>query len=186
MRHSDEQLIADYLGGDRKSLEILIRRYLKPIYGFVYRYVGNSQDAEDITQDAFVKMWRNLKRFDKRKSFKTWVFTIAKNTAMDVLKKKKTIPFSEFDNEEGENILTETLADQRFLADKVFERASIVQLLQSAIDNLLPKYRLVLSLRYNDNLNFREIAEILGEPLNTIKSRHRRALTIFKKNLTGL
>src|SRR3989338_146778 len=94
---SDQQLIADYLTGDEKSLKILYGRYLKPIYSFVYRYVGGGQDVEDVTQDAFVKVWRNLKKFDQNKSFKTWIFSIAKNTAIDFLKKKKAIPFSEFD-----------------------------------------------------------------------------------------
>ncbi|MBI4159946.1 sigma-70 family RNA polymerase sigma factor [Candidatus Wolfebacteria bacterium] len=71
------------------SLELLIRRYLKPIYGFTYRYVGAGQDTEDVTQETFVKVWRNLKKFDQNKSFKTWIFSIAKNTAIDFLKKKK-------------------------------------------------------------------------------------------------
>ena len=94
MNRSDEQLVWDYLKSDEKSLELLIRRYLKPIYSFVYRYVGKAHDADDVTQDVFVKVWRNLKKFDREKSFKTWIFAIAKNTAFDHLKKKKAIPFS--------------------------------------------------------------------------------------------
>lgn len=180
---NDEKLISQYLKGDEKSLEILIKQYLKPIYSFVYHYVGNSHDAEDITQDTFVKMWRHLKRFKKRKSFKTWIFSIAKNSAIDFLRKKKTIPFSEFEDEEGKNVLVETLADQMPLPDELSKRAGIIQVLESAIEKLMPKYRLVLSLRYNDNLNFREIAETLKEPTHTIKSRHRRALILLKKLL---
>ena len=65
---SDEQLIFNYLKGDEKSLEILIKKYLKAIYNFVYRYVENSQEAEDITQETFVKAWRNLKKFNPQKS----------------------------------------------------------------------------------------------------------------------
>ena len=181
---SDSQLIADYLAGDEKSLEVLFGRYLKPIYSFAYRYVGGGQDAEDITQEAFVKVWRNLKKFDQSKSFKTWIFSIAKNTAIDFLKKKKSIPFSEFKNEEGENMLTETLADPSPLPNKLLERSSITQMINSAIEKLSPKYRMVLFLRYNDHFNFREIAESLGEPLYTITSRHRRALIQLKKILT--
>ncbi len=113
-----------------------------------------------------------LIKFNSKKSFKTWIFTIAKNTCIDWLKKKKTIPFSEFEDEIGKNKFNEMFIDQRSLADRIF-----------GIDKLSPKYRLVLSLYYNDNLNFREISEILGEPLNTIKSRHRRALTILRKHL---
>ncbi len=173
---SDEQLIEDYLTGDEESLEILFGRYLKPIYGFTYGYAGSRRDAEDITQEVFVKAWRHLKRFDRNKSFKAWIFSIAKNAAIDFLKKKKTIPFSVFENKEGKNIVTETLADPSPLPSELSEKADIAQMLTAAIEKLSPEHRLVLSLRYNDHLNFREIAELLKEPLHTIKSRHRRAL----------
>ncbi|MDP2655108.1 MAG: sigma-70 family RNA polymerase sigma factor [bacterium] len=179
----DQILIKKYIQGDEKSLEILILAYIKPIYSFVYRYGGNGQDAEDITQEVFVKVWRHIKRFDQSKSFKTWIFAIAKNTAIDSLKKKKTIPFSEFENEAGENMLTEMLADPAPLPQELLEKAGVARMLRSTMDKLSPKYRMVLFLRYNDHFNFREIAESLGEPLHTIKSRHRRALIIMRKLL---
>ncbi len=184
MSKSDQELVFSYLNGDLESLEVLIHTYLKPIYSFVYRYIGNSQDAEDITQETFVRTWRNLRKFDQQKSFKTWIFAIAKNTAIDHLKKKKAIPFSEFENEEGENMITETLADPSPLPRELLERAGMAQVLISAMEKLSPKYRMVLFLRYNDHFNFREIAESLGESLNTIKSRHRRALIMLKKLLS--
>jgi RNA polymerase sigma-70 factor (ECF subfamily) len=87
--YSDEKLITDYLRGDEKSLEILIKRYLKPIYSFTFRFVRDGQEAEDITQEVFVKMWRNLKKFKKNERFKNYLFTIAKNTCFDFLRKKK-------------------------------------------------------------------------------------------------
>lgn len=158
---------------DEKSLEILIKQYLKPIYNFVYRYAGNAQDAEDITQDVFVKVWRNLKKFDRQKSFKAWIFTIAKNTSIDFLKKKKTIPLSSFD----------TLIDPSPLPYEILEQKGMGEMLSRAINKLSPKYRTVLSLSYNKHLTFREIAESLNEPLNTVKSRYRRALIILKKFL---
>jgi len=182
--YSDEKLISDYLAGDEKSLEILIKRYLKPIYSFVYRYADAGQDSEDIAQEVFVKVWRNLKKFNQNKKFKTWIFSIAKNTAIDFLKKKKTIPFSEFENEKGENMFTETLADLSPLPNEILERAEMARILNSAMEKLSLEYRVVLFLRYNDHFNFREIAESLAESLNTIKSRHRRALIQLKKLLS--
>ncbi len=181
--YPDEQLIAVYLKGDEKALEILIKRYLKPIYSFAYRHVGDSCNAEDITQEVFIKAWRHLKKFDKNKKFKTWIFSIAKNTCIDFLRKKKTVSFSKFENEKGENIFIKTLIDPLSLPNKIFEQIDAAGFLQSAIERLLPKYQLVLSLYYNDNLNFREIAEKLKEPLDTIKSRHRRALIMLKKRI---
>ncbi len=90
--YTDEQLVTNYLKGDEESLEILIKRYLRPIYSFTFRFVGDSEIVEDITQEVFVKVWRNLKKFDKNKKFKTWIFTIAKNACLDWQKKKKTLP----------------------------------------------------------------------------------------------
>jgi len=182
---SDQKLIADYLAGDEKSLEILIHRYLKPIYSFVYRYVGDEQEAEDITQDVFLKAWRNLKKFDQKKKFKTWIFSIAKNTSIDFLRKKRTIPFSDFENEKGENIFAGTLADKNPLPDELFRRAGIAEIISAAINQLAPKYQIVLSARYHSQSTFREIAENLNEPLHTVKSRYRRALVMLRKLLSG-
>jgi len=91
--YRDEQLIANYLKGDEELLEVLVRRYFKLIYNFVYQYTGSLEDSEDITQEVFVKVWRNFRKFNQKKSFKTWIFSIAKNTAIDFLRKKKQYHF---------------------------------------------------------------------------------------------
>ncbi|MBU6414660.1 sigma-70 family RNA polymerase sigma factor [Patescibacteria group bacterium] len=180
---SDEQLVANYLNGDEHALEVLFRKHLKPIYNFVYRFVNNAQESEDITQEAFVRAWRNLKTFDRQRSFKTWIFSIAKHAALDVLKKKKTIPFSEFETEDSSNAISDTLADSAPLPDALLEKADIARMVASAVEKIALSYRTVLFLRYNDHFTFKEIAESLGEPLNTVKSRHRRALVMLKKLL---
>jgi len=182
-RYSDEQLIIRFLKGDEESLEILIKRYLKPIYSFTFRFVGNSQEAEDITQEVFIKVWCNLKRFDKNKKFKTWIFTIAKNACLDWRKKKRAVPFSILDNE-GELSFAETIKDPAPLPSELFERWDIATTLNKALQSLSPKYRMILFLRYNEHFTFREIAELLGESINTIKSRHRRGISLLKKLLT--
>ena len=194
---SDEKLISNYLKGDHKSLEVLIQLYLKPIYNFVYQYFRNFDETEDVTQEVFVKMWRNINKFNPKKSyfakirneqgksFRAWIFSIAKNTAIDALRKKRSIPFSHFENEDGKNILIEKLEDPAPLPNKIFEQANLSKIVNSAIEKLSPKYRTVLLLRYNDHFNFREIAESLGESSNTIRSRHRRALAYLNKILAN-
>ncbi|MDD2697121.1 MAG: sigma-70 family RNA polymerase sigma factor [Candidatus Pacebacteria bacterium] len=180
---SDEKLIADYLRGDEGALEVLIKRYLKPIYSFSFRFVGNKQEAEDATQDVFVKVWRNLKKFDRKKSFKTWIFHIAKNTCIDCLKKKKAIPFSDFQTSTNRNTVVDSLVDSTSLPDELFKRIDVAQILKSAMEKLSPRYSMVLFLRHNDHFTFQEIAETMGEPLYTIKSRYRRALIQLRKML---
>jgi RNA polymerase sigma-70 factor (ECF subfamily) len=181
--YSDEQLIVDYLKGDKEALEILIKRYLKSIYSFVYHFGGNNQEVEDITQEVFVKVWRNLKRFDRNKKFKTWIFTIAKNTCFDWQKKKRTVPFSVLDNE-GELSFAETIKDPAPLPNELLEKQDINIKLNKAVESLSPKYNMILLLRYNHHFTFREIAESLEESINTVKSRHRRALVTLKKLLS--
>ncbi len=183
----DIQLIEDYLKGDEKSFEILVQRYLKPIYIFAYHYAGNAKESEDIAQNVFIRVWRNLKKFDSQKSFKNWIFSIAKNASLDFLKKKKAIQFSDLparggsalsrENEEWEN----KFVDSSPLPSEILERKDLIGTLAKATNKLLPKYRKVLFLRHNENLTFREIAETTGEPLNTVKSRYRRGLLILKK-----
>lgn len=177
---TDEQLIKDYLEGDQKSLEFLIERHIKSIYGFVYRYVGNLHDAEDITQDVFLRMWRNIKKFNNEKKFKTWLFTIAKNASLDFLKKKKPFLFTDLYADE-ENSKLENLPDPAPLPDEIFDKKNLAEHMEKIIMKLPENYRIILILYYNGHLNFREIAESLNEPLNTIKSRYRRALLALRK-----
>lgn len=182
----DEDLIQNYLQGDERSFEILVKRYLKPIYRFIYQYVSNSQNAEDLTQEVFLKVWRFIKKFDFDRKFKTWIFTIAKNTTLDFLKKKKDLPFSVFSNEKGQTIIDEKIFDSDFDFEKIIERRDLAQRLNLIIKKIPLIYREILFLYYFDGFNFREIAEILNQPLNTIKSRHRRAIIILKKLLSAI
>ncbi len=179
---SDEQLMTKYLKGDEKSLEVLIKKYLKPIYNFTYWYVGHAVCAEDITQEVFIKMWRNLKKFNPQNKFKIWLFTIAKNTCLDYLKKKKSIAFSELVKEEDKNLL-ENIIDEGLLPDEIFTRKNLLEKINLAFEKLPIQSQIILFLHYNQEFSFQEISEILGEPLNTVKSRHYRAIVQLKKLL---
>jgi RNA polymerase sigma-70 factor, ECF subfamily len=180
---NDNELIKNYLRGDKKSFDLLIQKYTKPIYGFIYRQIGNSSESEDITQEVFIRVWRNIKKFKIEKNFKTWIFTIAKNASVDFLRKKKSFVFSQFENEEGENMLTETLADPAPLPQEIFDKKNLSETVETAIRALSPKYQSLLFLHYNEYFSFQEISEILHEPINTVKSRHRRAIIELKKHL---
>lgn len=181
--HSDSQLIADYRQGHRESLEILFSRYLKPIYSFVYRFVGNSLEAEDLTQEVFLRVWRSLNQFKLDKSFKTWIFSLAKNVCLDFLKKKREVLFSDLETEEGESFFAETLIDPSPLPPKVLENMETKQLLNDILKELSPQERMILFLRYNDHFSFREIAETLEMSLNTVTSCHRRALLKLRRKI---
>ena len=93
MEYEDNQLVERFLAGDGAAFEVLVRKYLKPLYRFVFSLVGDAQTAEDIVQETFIKTWKRASTFDRHKHFKTWIYTIARNTAVDFLKKKKNIQF---------------------------------------------------------------------------------------------
>lgn len=180
---SDADLIRLYFDGDENALKLLVKKHFKSVYNFLYQYVSDAQDAEDLTQDVFVKVWKNLKKFDPEKSLKTWIFSIAKNSAIDLLKKKKVKPFSTMEDEGEEGAMIESIIDTEPFPDELMRRSDIAKILNRAVRKLPTLYRIVLFLYYRDGLNFREIAESLGESIDTVKSRHRRAITMLRKKL---
>jgi RNA polymerase sigma-70 factor (ECF subfamily) len=177
---SDEKLVEEYLLGNKIAFEELLERYLKQIYGFLFRLVGNQAVAEDLSQDTFLKAWKNLKRFDQERKFGTWLFAIAKNTAFDWFKKKREIPFSTFTDEEGESRLN-NITDENILPDEILERKNIAEELEKMLEKIPLHYRAILLLHYKEDFSLHEIEEILDEPYNTIKSRYRRALLELRK-----
>ncbi len=181
---SDEELIAAYLTGQEDAFGELTRRHLTGVYSFTLRFVGSVHDAEDIVQDTFLKAWKSLRKYDPRSSkFKTWLFRIARNTAIDFLRKKKHVPFSQFETEGGVNVLTETVASEEELPDTLMMKLEDAKELHTTLEQLPPRAREILLLYYTNELTFEEIGTILGEPTNTVKSRHRRALQALRKIL---
>ena len=176
MEYSDDDLILQYRAGDQKAFDELVIRYLDQIYGFARRMTGNAGEAEDIAQETFVKVWKMLHRYRTTNTFKSWVFAIARNTAIDRLRKKKTPVFSDFENAEGKNSVTDTATDPDTIPEMLIEKAETKKLLDGALADLPPVDREILVLHYSDDLTFEAIGKILKKPLNTVKSRHRRAL----------
>ncbi len=165
---------------------MLVDRHAGTVYKFAYRYVRNGDDAQDVSQEAFVRAWKNIKKFDETRNFKTWLFAIAKNAALDLIKKKKPLLFSQIAEEDDQldTFFAPFLAAPE-LPDAIFahkmEKADIAR----SLATLPPNYRMVLAMRYNDHLKFREIAETLGEPIDTVKSKHRRGLALLRRIVTG-
>lgn len=169
-------------GDDAGFVEIL-NFYIKPVFNFVYRICGNSKDAEDITQEVFIKLWKNLKKYRPGTSFKAWLFSIARNTAIDWLRKKKNINFSAFEDEEGENKLFDSVVDESPWPDDLAIKAENSEMIEGFISKLPAIYKEVIVLRYKNQLTFDEIGEVIGRPANTVKSQHQRALNYLKKML---
>jgi RNA polymerase sigma-70 factor (ECF subfamily) len=184
---TDRELVEAFLGGNEDSFAVLVERHISMTYKFTYRYLGNADDTNDVVQEVFIKAWKYLKRFDVNRNFRTWLLTIAKNTALDFIKKKKPLLFSKI--EEGDGDLDAFLApyiESADLPDEILGKKDTKERLEGVLSELAPSYRTVLTLRYTEHLKFREIAEILQEPIDTVKSKHRRGLILLRKALGDL
>jgi RNA polymerase sigma-70 factor (ECF subfamily) len=179
----DEELVLRYIQGDNPAFVEIVNRYLKPIYNFSFRLCGNAKDAEEITQETFVKVWKHIEKFRQKEKFKTWIYTICRNTTIDWMRKKKSVLFSQFDNDDGGNFLEDTLIDTEILPDEEFIRSENKKVVEDLFEKLPPNYREVLTLYYHEELDFTEIGQILQKSVNTVKSQHRRGLILLRKIL---
>lgn len=180
---NDQELIVRYLAGDKTAFNLLVERYLKIVYSVAFYYVKNSPDAEDIAQDTFIKVMSNLKKFDLTKSFKPWVCQIAKNQALDLLKKKKAIPFSMLTAIESDSSILDTLSDPAPLASETIDIQDEKQRVIAAVKKLPKQTQAIFYLRYAQGMGFNEIAKQIGGLMNTVKSQSRRGLISLKKLL---
>ena len=162
-----------------------IEEYIKPIYSFIFRLVGNVPDAEDLTQETFLKTWKNIRKFDKNKSFKTWIFTIARNTVTDHFRKKKSIPFSNLDRitDDHAESFESTLQSGELSPEEIFEKREEESVLLMALNSLSLDEKTIIVLRHTDELTFDEISLIMNKPMNTIKSIYYRSTLKLKKTI---
>ena len=183
MEKTDAELVADYISGDESALLLLIERHVRPVYNFIYRFTGNRQDTDDITQEGFVKMWKKINTYKPDKKIRTWLFSIARNASIDWLRKKKNFVFSDFEREDENDSFIENLTDPTPLPEELIEQAEKTNLLSHVLMQLPPFYREVLLLKYYQHFTFEEISKILEKSMNTVKSQHRRGLLLLLKLL---
>ncbi len=174
MQKSDMQLVSETILDTQGSFDELVRRYTKPLYHFSYRLTGNIQAAEDCVQETFIKVWKNLKKYNPNQNFRGWIFTIARNTITDYLRKKKSIPFSNLTYEDFS--FEESISDSEPLPDEILHQVENNAHLDSLLNTLPSEPKTILILHYYENMTFEEISTIMKKPMNTVKSLHRRAL----------
>ncbi len=167
-----------------QDFELLVKKHLLSVYNFVARFTGDLAEANDITQEAFLKAWKNFKKFDQTKNFKTWIFTIARNTSLDWLRKRRPTAFSALQKFSNENDEAFDVSDESLVsAEEIFDIKKDSERLSGILKKLSPLQQTVIMLKVNENLTFQSMSEILGEPLNTVKSRYRRALASLKAKM---
>jgi len=182
---SDEDVILRFQEGDLAAFDVLVARYKEQLLNFVFQFVGEKSDAEDIVQDTFVKVFRSKQSYRNIAKFSTWIYTVAGNFAKSELRKRKrhgqqSISSLTTNDKEFEAVETRINSDE--ITDSSFKK----DLIRKAIQKLSPHYREVIRMREIENLSYDEIAHQTHLPLGTVKSRVNRARAILQKKLREL
>lgn len=183
-RKEDAQLIQAAIQGDERAFETLLNKYKNLVFTIMMKMVRNPQEAEDLTQEAFMKAFRSLSSFNNEFAFSTWLMKIATNNCIDFLRKRKlrTYSINEPVQYKDEKIEIE-LPDHEPGPEKHLLQSEQRRILEEAIDQLPERYRYVILLRHKEEKSYEEISEILDLPLGTVKAQIFRAREILNKKL---
>jgi len=181
---TDEQLVVQIRRGERQAFVELVNRYKGRIYSLAYRMLGDHGFAEDIAQDTFLRVYESMDRFRVSRKFSAWIYRIATNLCIDHLRKEGRIRTQSADQPvPGTEDFYPQLPSEGPEPELVAIRHRLQERLQQLIAELPPKYRAVLVLRYTEDLAYQEIADILGSPLGTVKTRLFRAREALRRRL---
>ncbi len=173
-KYSDSDILNLFEENAEKAFNILLSQYQKPIYWHIRRMVIHHEDANDITQDTFIKVWQNINQFKKEAKLYTWLYRIATNETINFLNKKKRFLFFSFDTLEKQ--LSETLED-----DNYFNGDAAQLKFQKAILSLPQKQRTVFNMKYFSSLTFEEISSILKTSTGALKASYHHATKKIEK-----
>lgn len=179
---TDEALMVRLQSGDRTVFVVLVRRHQTPLYNFALRHLRNPSAAQDVVQDAFLRVVQSANEFKHSARFSTWLYAIARNLCIDHLRRQALRRHPSLDepsrgDSDGEGpTLGERTVDSRADVERVAVGVEIQERVVLAVEELPDDQREVFLLREVSNLPFKEIAEIVGVPENTVKSRMRYAL----------
>jgi RNA polymerase sigma-70 factor (ECF subfamily) len=177
----EQTLIRQCQSGDLTAFEILLGRYEKLVYNLCYRYFGNHCDAADIGQEAMVRIFKKIKEFNGKASFRTWLYRVVINLCLDELRHRKIKTVSlEGIKEQGYEPATPVVSPEEWV-----EQQELYQLILEILAQLSVDHRTVLILKDLEGLDYNEIAAVLGCNIGTVKSRLNRAREAFRKRLIG-
>ncbi len=184
---SDESLFGQYCDGATELLEVLINRYRQELYGFLTKFVGDAALAQDVFQETFLQVHLSKHTFKQGRRFKPWLFAVAANKARDALrvrKRRRTVSIDasvSLDQSDGGGRFVDLMASDEATPVEKFSQAEAAEQVREVVATMPDHLREVLLLAYFQRLAYKEIAEIVGVPLGTVKSRLHTALGSFTK-----
>jgi len=179
--------IKQVLKGDQNAYGEIVELYKDKIFQLCYRMLGNRHEAEDVAQEAFIRAYINIQSFNQGKKFSSWIYRIATNLCIDRIRKKKPDYFldAEVPGTEGLTMYSQVASDSILPEDKLV-RMELQETVQKEISKLPEKYRVVIVLKYMEELSLNEISEILDIPLGTVKTRIHRGRETLRQQLRNL
>ncbi|NBX25989.1 MAG: RNA polymerase sigma factor [Planctomycetes bacterium] len=179
---SDEALLAAHMDGHPSAFPTLVERYRPELYGFLCRFIGSRTAAEDVFQDTFLQIHLSAASFDMTRVFRPWLYTIAANKARDWYRKERLrrgVSLQTPIGEDGDGELIDLMAARVDQPATPLTTREESELVNRAVDALSPLHREIIVLAYFQRMNYQQIAEILGIPLGTVKSRLHAAVAAF-------
>ena len=175
-REQEAAIVRKVLGGDANAFETLVLEYEKNVYNIALRMTGNSEDAADMTQEAFIKAYNSLQSFRGDSKFSVWLYRIVSNVCLDFLRSKNRRPTVSLsvEDDDGEDTQLD-VADESQSPELLLDRKLTRDSVRRGLDSLPPDYRQILLLREIQGLSYDEIAQALGLEVGTVKSRIFRA-----------
>ncbi|HEV8538248.1 MAG TPA: sigma-70 family RNA polymerase sigma factor [Bacteroidota bacterium] len=167
---TDLELVEDFRRGDVTGFNELVRRYQEKVYWIGRRVIGTHEDADDVVQDVFVRVYGALKGFRGESGFYTWLYKISMNVSLNALRKKRIKDFLRYDETEEE------LESDDEGPDSHVEQKEYETILQRAIERLPPKQKMVFMMRYYDEMPYEEMAKILNKSVGGLKANYFHAL----------
>jgi len=177
----DYELVKAALSGDDKAFARLLNRYKDAIYFMLLKMVNNHSDAEDLTLEAFGKAFKNLHQYSPTYAFSTWLFKIASNNCIDLLRKKKGVHVPIENNGQDDNSEAIKLRSKEPDPEEKLIRQQKAILLRRVVRKLKPRYHVLVELRYFREFSYEEIAKELDLPLGTVKAQLFRAREMLFK-----
>lgn len=182
---TDEELIARFQNGDAYAFDLLVKRYKDPLLNFIYRFIGDLVESEDIVQETFFRVYKNKHYYKEVAKFSTWIYTIAGNLAKTELRRRKRRKVFSIHKETPIDKELE-LPDLKSDPEKEVNTIVTEKIIQKAISSLPQKFRQVIVLRDIQGFSYEEISSIIKVPLGTVKSRVNRARLKLQDDLDFL
>jgi RNA polymerase sigma-70 factor (ECF subfamily) len=186
LREEDIQLVARARSGDERAFRALVSKYERAVFSICLRMVRNRDEATDLSQESFIKVFASLDRYNAEFAFSSWLFKITSNLCIDFLRRRRVPTFGmddPVDGEKGEMHRQYESTDPT--PEEAFSCGEKMRRLEAGIAALPDHYRIILLLRHQEDLSYEEIADALSIPLGTVKARIHRAREMLKGILDG-